>query len=262
MQNRSLGILVFPTHRSDIILGNPSLLHYGSHNKNDSTGNRNSHYPEKRSQDSRNSSDPTGNNLSLYHHFSNTNTIIATEKVSQSMESNQQCSRANIDQQRIKADKKEEQNLLKEQKTLIHQIGNPTKNVPGIAICNESKYKSNEKKMITITENEPIGWKLSNLPDGSEPSKISEVTITSTSLNSSSNIRKGSYVMDVQPNLQDHNFTYSSKSLSPSSTIQAKQKLIEAIIQRRSMAGNNQYMSDFFFFFFLTFTIFASYQYI
>uniref|UniRef100_A0A1I8EUN8 Uncharacterized protein n=1 Tax=Wuchereria bancrofti TaxID=6293 RepID=A0A1I8EUN8_WUCBA len=34
MQNHSLGILVFPTRRSDIILGNPSLLHYGSYNRN------------------------------------------------------------------------------------------------------------------------------------------------------------------------------------------------------------------------------------
>nr|CDP95335.1 Bm1298, isoform a [Brugia malayi] len=34
MQNHSLGILVFPTRRSHIILDNPSLLHYGSYNRN------------------------------------------------------------------------------------------------------------------------------------------------------------------------------------------------------------------------------------
>ncbi|CAG9533271.1 unnamed protein product [Cercopithifilaria johnstoni] len=227
MQNRTLGVLVFPTNRSDIILGNPFLLHYGSYNKNNSNVNRKTYYSEEQNRDCSNSSNPIGDNLSFCHHFSNEISTNLTGKMSESMESTHQCSKSGIYQQRTRNDEKEQQNMIKEQqKPLIIQIENRS-------------GKSNGSKM-TNTENESVGRKLSNLSKESKFSKFPEINITSTSHNSSSEIHKN----PSASNIQQSNFTYNSKSLSSNSTMQAKQKFIEPIIQRRSLADVEQYENN------------------
>ncbi|VDO75704.1 unnamed protein product [Onchocerca flexuosa] len=251
MQNCLLGTLVFPTRRSDIILDNPSLLHYGSYNKNTSSDNRKSHYSEERSRDSTNSSDPTGDNSSFYHHFSNTIFTNATGKLSKSAEPSQQYSRTETGQQKTKIDEKQKQNLFEKQKVLIHQTGNSSENAPETAVHNEPKSKSikcnrleslsaKTAHLMRATENELTGQELSNLPEVSKPSKFSEVEITSTSFNASK-LNKNSYSSDNQPNLQ--HYRYDSKLSPPDNTMKAKRKIIEAINQQRP--ENEQYMSDF-----------------
>ncbi|VDK84944.1 unnamed protein product [Onchocerca ochengi] len=226
------------------------MLHYGSSNKNTSSDNRKSHYSEERSRDSTNSSDSTGDNLSFYHHFSNTISTNVTGKLSESAELSQQYSRIEIDQQKTKIDEKQKQNLLKKQKILIHQTGNSPENVPETAICNEPESKSSEcnrlesfsaktAHLMRATENELTEQELSNLPKVSKSSKFSEVEITSTSLNSPK-LHKNSCSSDVQPNLQ--HYRCNSKLSSPDNTTQAKQKIIEAISQQRP--ENKQYMDN------------------
>lgn len=140
MQNRSLGILVFPTDRSDLIPGNPSLLHYGSC-KSNSSATKKPYYSKEESDGSGNSSNPIrGDKLSFRHHPSDT---ISTKKFNQS---NQQCSKI----VRANNDDKEESNLMMNNRrnSLILQIGNETK-------------KSSENKMTNV-ENEFDQRKLSN----------------------------------------------------------------------------------------------------
>ncbi|VDO22112.1 unnamed protein product [Brugia timori] len=81
MQNHSLGILVFPTRRSHIILDNPSLLHYGSYNRSNFNDNKKLNYLEERSVDSRNLSNSTKDNLPLHYYFFKINLINAMKKL-------------------------------------------------------------------------------------------------------------------------------------------------------------------------------------
>lgn len=220
MQNGSLGTLVFPTHRSDIILGNPSLLHYGTYNRSVSGKSYN---PEEQNQNFKNSSNPVEDNLDNYHP-SNIIFTNSTRKLSESMESNQQYSNSGMDkQQRTRNDE-----MMEQEKSLIIETGNQS-------------TKSNESEM---TENESVERKLSISSKKSELSKSSEINNTSISSNCSSEIYENSYTSNVQQS----NSIYNSKSLSPNSVsvIQAKQKLIEPIIQQRSLTAMEQCMSSFY----------------
>lgn len=241
MQNRSLGVLVFPTRRSDTILCNPSLFHYGSHNKSNSSGNKKPHYWEGKSQDCSDLSDVSEtNDSSLNSHLPISILTNVFEKLSRSVESSQQCWRVDTDQEEVvRMDAMKQQILLKEQKASAHHIGDASGNVPECAERNKSKPMLNERKMRTTAEQGLTEWQSSNLPERLECSAFPNTNIIATSHNSSN-------ASNAEPNLQHLNSPHKAKSLSPSNAMQEKQKLIEGIIQRRSLAENKQHISDFY----------------